>query len=243
MVSVISSPASARLGERLAQLIHSKALTATTVEVARREVVYGCLDRDRSIYLIERGQVKAIVPSREGKECLLDIYSAGDVFGELCLVGDTRTEMVSAMTPVALKRMPAGQVVAAMGDADLRDEMVRHMAGRLFERQQLIAGLVTEDSEYRLAAVLLHLGRKLGRREAHLLQIQEKITQEELSAMVGTTRSRVGYFLKRFRNAGLVNRGPGCFMAIHEPRLQSFIAQGYAAQPRPSAFPRQRTAA
>ncbi|MGW0551033.1 Crp/Fnr family transcriptional regulator [Streptomyces altiplanensis] len=238
---MIPSSSSARLGETLAQMIRLRTLTATTIEVARREVVYGCLDRDRSIYLVEQGQVKAIMPSREGKECLLDIYSAGDVFGELCLVGDGRTEMVSAMTPVVLQRMPAHQLVEAMEDAELRDEMVRHMAGRLFERQQLIAGLVTEDSEYRLASVLLHLGRKLGRREAHLLRIQEKITQEELSAMVGTTRSRVGFFLKRFRNAGLVNRGRDCFMAIHEPRLQSFIAEGY--QPRPRPMPTERTAA
>lgn len=230
---------SARLGETLAQLIRAQALTVTTVKVARREIVYGCLERDRSIYLIERGQVKAIVPSREGKECLLDIYSVGEVFGELCLVGESRTEMVSAMTPVVLHRIPAAQVVAAMEDAGLRDEMVRHMASRLFERQQLIAGLVTEDSEYRLAAVLLHLGQKLGRREEHLLRIQEKITQEELSAMVGTTRSRVGYFLKRFRDAGLVNRGRDCFMAIHEPRLQNFIAEGY----QPRRVSSQRTAA
>ncbi|WP_406207794.1 Crp/Fnr family transcriptional regulator [Kitasatospora sp. NBC_01560] len=219
------------LGESLARLIRSEALSASTIEVARREVVYGCLDRDRSIYLVEQGQVKAIVPSREGKECLLSIHTVGDVFGELCLVGRGRTETVTAMTPVVLRRMSAAKVLAAMSDAGLREEFVRYMAGRMFEQQQLIAGLVTEDSEYRLAAVLLHLGRKLGRRDAHLLRIGEKITQEELAAMVGTTRSRVGFFLKRFRNAGLVDRSRDCFMVVHEPALRAFMADGYRVRP------------
>ncbi|MFB6893870.1 Crp/Fnr family transcriptional regulator [Kitasatospora sp. NPDC056327] len=218
---------SARLGETLAHLIDTRAITATTIEAGRREVVYGCLDRNRNIYLLRQGQVKAVVPTRDGKECLVDIYSAGDVFGELCLLGSGRTEMVSAMTPVVLERMPADQLLTAMADTGLRTEIVRHMAERLFERQQLIAYLVTEDSEYRLAAVLLQLGRKIGKRDAHLLRIKEKITQEELSAMVGTTRSRVGFFLKKFCNAGLLQRGGGYFLNIHEPRLQGFITEGH----------------
>ncbi|MEV6116076.1 Crp/Fnr family transcriptional regulator [Streptomyces sp. NPDC052109] len=217
---------SAGLGETLARLIRSDALAASTIEVARREPVYGCLDRDRSIYLVEQGLVKAIVPSREGKECLLDIYSAGDVFGELCLVRDGRAESVTAMTPVVLRRMSAAKVLAAMSDVGLREQLVHYMAGRLFEQQQLIAGFVTEDSEYRLAAVLLHLGRKLGRRGKGQLRIEERITQEELAAMVGTTRSRVGYFLKRFREAGLVSRSGDCYLALHEPRLLDFMADG-----------------
>ncbi len=51
------------IGAHLARLVDAEVLSATTVEVGRREVVYGCLERDRSIYLVERGQVKAVVPS------------------------------------------------------------------------------------------------------------------------------------------------------------------------------------
>ncbi|RKT17034.1 CRP-like cAMP-binding protein [Streptomyces sp. 1114.5] len=214
------------LGTTLAQLIRCRALSASTIEVARRDVVYGSLDRDSSIYLVEKGQVKATVPSRDGKECLLDIYTVGDVFGELCLVADGRFETATAMTPTVLRRISAAKVLAALADAGLREEFVRYMARRLFEQQQSIMGLVTEDSEYRLAATLLHLGRKLGRREAQLLLIEEKITQEELAAMVGTTRSRVGLFLKRFRDAGLVGRARDCFLTVHEPRVQRFMADG-----------------
>ncbi len=214
-------------GANLSRLIRSEALCASTMEVARREVVYSCLDGDRSIYLVERGQVKASAPSREGKECLLGIYSAGEVFGELCLVGGARMETVTAMTPAVLRRIAAAKVLSALSDAGLHEEFVRYLAGRLFEQQKLITDLVTADSEYRLAAILLHLGRKLGRRKAQLLLIESRITQEELSGMVGTTRSRVGLFLKRFRDAGLISRVQGCFLAINEPRLDDFVTHGH----------------
>src|SRR6266508_2541613 len=104
-------------GANLSRLIRSEALCASTMEVARREVVYSCLDGDRSIYLVERGQVKASAPSREGKECLLGIYSAGEVFGELCLVGGARMETVTAMTPAVLRRIAAAKVLSALSEA------------------------------------------------------------------------------------------------------------------------------
>ncbi|GAA3273691.1 Crp/Fnr family transcriptional regulator [Dactylosporangium vinaceum] len=220
------------LGGTLSRLIRAEALCASTIKVGRREVVYGCLDGDRSLYLVEQGQVKAVTPSREGKECLLGIYAAGDVFGELCLVGSDRMETVIAMTPTVLRRISAAKVLSALADAGLRGEFVRYLAQRLFEQQQLIIGLVTADSEYRLAAILLHLARKHGKREEHLLRIEERITQEELSGMVGTTRSRVGYFLKRFRNAGLVATRDDCFLLVDEPRLDDFMECGYAPAAR-----------
>jgi CRP/FNR family cyclic AMP-dependent transcriptional regulator len=235
------SQLSASLGASLGRLIRTESLYASTIEVARREVVYGCLDEDRSMYLVERGQVKAVACSRDGKECLLGIYTTGEVFGELCLVGGDRLETVTAMAHTVLRRISATKLFAAMTDAGLREELVRYLAHRLFEQQQLITDLVTADSEYRLAATLLHLARKLGKRDANLLRIEERITQEELSGMVGTTRSRVGYFLKRFRNAGLVFRTQGCFLVVDEPRLDDFIARGYevpAGAARGYAVPR-----
>jgi CRP-like cAMP-binding protein len=222
-----STVPSASLGTNLARLIGGDSLCASTIKLERRDVVYGCLDGDRSMYLVEAGQLKAVAPSRDGKECLLGIYTAGDVFGELCLIDSERTETVTAMAPTLLRRISAARVVAALSDAGLREEFVRYLANRLFEQQQLITDLVTADSEYRLAAILLHLARKLGKRDAHLLRIDERITQEELSGMVGTTRSRVGFFLKRFRAAGLVSRAAGCFLVVNEPRLATFMAGGY----------------
>lgn len=193
------------------------------VTLPRRQPVYGALDDDRSIYLIERGQVKAVATSHAGKECLIGIYTAGEVFGELAIICPQRTEMVTTMTPVVLRRMHAARALTALSDAGCREEFIRRLAHRLFEQQRLIVDLVTTDSEHRLAAVLLYLGHKIGRREGQLLRIESRITQEELSSMVGTTRSRIGYFLKRFMAARMVMRTNNSCLTVHEPSMQRFI--------------------
>lgn len=211
------------LGTTLRRMIQEAALHASTLELTKHDVAYGCLDEDHSIYLVERGQLKAVTSTREGKECLLGIYTAGDVFGELCLLGRERLETVTAMTHTIVKRISSARIIAALANANLREEFVRYLTHRLFEQQQFITNLITADSEYRLATILVHLGRKIGTRDGHLLRIEERITQEELSAMVGTTRSRVGFFLKRFCQAGLVARTPDCFLVLNEPRLHNFL--------------------
>jgi CRP/FNR family transcriptional regulator, cyclic AMP receptor protein len=128
------------------------------------------------------------------------------------------------MSPSTLRRIMNSRVMAALADEGLRDDFVRYFAGRLAEQQQLILELVTGDSKHRLAAVLLHLARKLGRRDANLLSMQERITQEELASMVGTTRSRVGYFLKQFHHAGFVEKSRGVFLVVNEDRLEDYLA-------------------
>jgi len=211
--------------DTIAGLFHQSAV-GRPFALPKRQAVYGSLDDDRSIYLIERGQVKAVATSPGGKECLIGIYAAGEVFGELAIICAQRTEMVTTMTPVVLRRMNAATALDALSDTDSRDEFIRRLAHRLFEQQRLIIDLVTTDSEHRLAAILLYLGHKLGQREGSLLRIESRITQEELSGMVGTTRSRVGYFLKRFVQANMVARNGSSSLILHEPRIREFIACG-----------------
>ncbi|HEX6967246.1 MAG TPA: Crp/Fnr family transcriptional regulator [Micromonosporaceae bacterium] len=212
-----------QFGDSIRRLIQTEMLGASTLRLGRRDVAYSCLDDDRSVYLVEHGQIKAVAPARNGKECLFAIYTAGDVFGEQCLIGGARMETAIAMAPTVLKRLSSTRLLAALGDAGLRAEFVRFLTYRLAEQQRFITELITADGEYRLAAILLYLARKLGKRDGHLLRIEGRITQEELSGMVGTTRSRVGYFLKRFCQAGLIARSGNCFLIVNEPRLYNFL--------------------
>jgi CRP-like cAMP-binding protein len=222
-MSVASLPGTSP-GGNISHLIRLGSPCASVIQFAKREVVYGCLERDRNVYVVERGLVKAVAPSRDGKECLLGIYTDGDVFGDLSLFGGVRLETVTAMTPTVLSRISSVQLLDALSDPRLREEFIGYLARRLAEQQQLITDLVTTDSEYRLAAILLQLARKLGIRQGPLLRIEARITQEELSAMVGTTRSRIGFFLKRFHQAGLVARTASCALIVHEPRLDEFMS-------------------
>ncbi|HEX8092187.1 Crp/Fnr family transcriptional regulator [Jatrophihabitans sp.] len=197
---------------------------STVVTLDRKQIVYGCLDRASGVYLVERGHVKVVAPSREGRECLLGIYSTGDLVGELCLNGETRGETVTTMTKAVLRRFSRARLMSALDDASVREEFVRYLVHRLVEQQQMITHFVTADSEYRLAAVLLHVTRKMGRRSGPLLILDARITQEELSGMVGTTRSRVGLFLKHFIDSGMVLRSQDGVLAVHEQRLEAFMA-------------------
>ena len=115
-------------------------------------------------------------------------------------------------------------MLALLDHAGVREEFVRYLAQRLVEQQRLITHFVTDDSEHRLAAVLLYLARKIGQQEGEWLVIDARITQEEFAAMVGTTRSRVGLFLNRFHDIQAVQRLPGGTFRVHEQRLEAYIA-------------------
>jgi CRP-like cAMP-binding protein len=211
----------------LRRIIASEDSGSMLLRLPSRQVVYGCYgdaDGDSSIYLVEKGYVKVVTPSRDGKECLLGIFTAGGIVGELCFSPSDRCESLTTMTPAVLRRIPKLQLMALLDNAGVREEFVRYLAQRLLEQQQLITHFVTVDSERRFAAVLLHLARKMGRRDGPLLVINARITQEEFAAMVGTTRSRIGLFLSRFVDMGAVLRGPRGVLSIDETRLEAVFA-------------------
>ncbi|RCG27057.1 Crp/Fnr family transcriptional regulator [Sphaerisporangium album] len=214
----------AQFKDELQAFIARDSLSASSIRFPKRTHIYNCGERDANIYLIESGQVKTQTYTRCGKECLLSIFTAGDIFGETSLLGPERTETATVMRTSWIRRIPATGFRAAMADTRLLNGFIDHLARRLSEQQQVITTMVTMDSEQRLAAVLLRLSRKLGKRRANnLLAIEERITQEELSGMVGTTRSRVGYFLKRFRDAGLVLPVSEPFLLVNEKRLAEYV--------------------
>ncbi len=201
--------------------IAAKDSGSVLVRVPRREVVYGFGGRnaDSSIYLVEKGYVKLVTPTRAGKDCLLGIFTAGDIVGELCFGSVDRYESLTALTQAVLWRIPKARLLALLDNVGVREEFVSYLAQRLLDQQQLITHFVTVDSEHRFAAVLLYLARKIGQQEGVWLSISARITQEEFAAMVGTTRSRIGLFLKRFAEIEAVQRLPGGGLVVHEKRL------------------------
>jgi CRP-like cAMP-binding protein len=96
---------------------------------------------------------------------------------------------------------------------------------RIADQQQVIANLVTVDSEQRLGKTLLSLARTLGKKDPRSIRIELKITHEELSEMVGTTRPRISVFMQRFRNLGLIETNSDHFLIIKETRLAAYLAQ------------------
>jgi len=211
---------------QLRESLQRETMNSRAVKVARHANVYTAGDQDETVYFIESGQIKLLMLSTEGKECLLAIHSGGDIFGELCLSGlGARQETATAMKTTTLKQIPCSQFFARLRSDTLFEGFVRYLAVRIADQQQVIANLVTVDSEQRLGQTLLQLARTMGKRDPRSIRIELKITHEELSEMVGTTRPRISLFMQRFHHLGLIETNKDRFFIIKESKLTQYLAQ------------------
>jgi CRP/FNR family transcriptional regulator, cyclic AMP receptor protein len=196
-----------------------------SIKLAKHENVYTCGESGDTVYFIESGQVKLVMVSLEGRECIFAVHGAGEVFGELSLSGlGERIETATAMEATDLKAIPSAKFLALLSRNSLLEGFVRYLAVRIAEQQQVIAHLVTVDSEQRLGKTLLQLAHTLGKQGLDTLCIEHRITHEELSEMVGTTRSRISVFMQRFRNLGLIDMSTEHFLIIKEKKLTDYLA-------------------
>lgn len=218
------TPEAERFKEQMRDSLRRETLNSRAVTIPRHANVYICGDQDKMVYFIESGQIKLLLLSPEGKECLLAIHSGGDIFGELCLAGLARHESAMAMKETRLKRIPCSQFFARLSRDSLFEGFVRYLAVRIADQQQVIANLVTADSEQRLGQTLLQLARTLGKKDPRSIRIEQKISHEELSEMVGTTRPRISFFMKRFRKRGLIETNSDHFLIIKESKLADYLS-------------------
>lgn len=216
-----------RFIQQFSHLMQHETLISPAILIAKNADVYRCGEADRMIYFIESGLIKLIMRSAEDKNCLLAIHTTGDIFGELCLSGgDSRLETATAMEETALKQIPCLNFFGLLAhDSPFMAGFVQFMAVRIADQQQRITTLVTTNSEQRLGKTLLQLARKLGRKNPNSLQIELRITHEELSEMVGTTRPRISVFMQRLRNLGLIETNEDHFLIIKENRLSAYLAK------------------
>ncbi len=177
------------------------------------------------MYFIEDGQIKLVMVSSEGKECMLAIHGPGDVFGELCLSGlGGRLETATAMEDSQLKEIPCGKFLDRLATDALLEGFIRYLAVRVADQQQVIANLVTVDSEQRLGKTLLQIARKLGKKDPRSIRIEVRISHEELATMVGTTRPRISVFMQRFRNLDLIEYNSDHDLIVKEHKLEAYLA-------------------
>jgi len=220
------TPEAERFKEQMRDSLRRETMNSRAVTIPRHANVYSAGDSDELVYFIETGQIKLLLLSPEGKECLLAIHGSGDVFGELCLAGlGGRHEAAVAMKETKLKQIPCDQFFARLSRDALSEGFVRYLAVRIADQQQVIANLVTVDSEQRLGQTLLQLARTMGKKDPRSIRVELKITHEELSEMVGTTRPRISFFMQRFRNLGLIETNRDHFLIIKENKLTDYLSQ------------------
>jgi CRP/FNR family cyclic AMP-dependent transcriptional regulator len=210
-------------GDRLRDSIRLEPLLAASLNVRKGNEIYRCGDNDDNVYLIESGQIKILALSEDAKECLLAIYTAGDLFGELCLTGVSRVDSATAMKDSVLKKMRCDSFLQRLKQASLHEAFLKYVLLRVADQQKIIRNLLTADSEHRLAATLLQLAQKLGKQDMGSLRIEKRISHQELSEMVGTTRSRIGFFLRKFRELGIIVSDPKGYLIVKEANLRTYL--------------------
>lgn len=211
--------------EQMRESLQREVRNSRAVKVAKHGSVYTCGEQDEMVYFIESGRVKLLMLSPEGKECMLAIHASGDVFGELCLSGIAgRLETATAMEDTVLKKVPCAKFLERLATDSLLVGFVKYLAVRVADQQEVIANLVTVDSEQRLGKTLLHLAGQLGKKGTRSTRIELRISHEELSNMIGTTRPRVSVFMQRFRNLGLIELSEEHHLIIKEDQLTAYLA-------------------
>jgi CRP-like cAMP-binding protein len=212
--------------QKMRDSLKRETLNTAAIKMDPQSTIYSRGDQDENVYFIESGQIKLLMLAAGGKECILAIHAGGDVFGELCLSGlEARAETAVAMQKTVLKQIPCDRFFARLKDESLFEGFVQYLAVRIADQQQIIANLVTVDSEQRLGKTLLRLARTMGKRDPHSIRIELRISHEELSRMVGATQSRVSIFMQRFHNLGLIETNADNFFVIKEVKLADYLAQ------------------
>ena len=211
--------------DRLRESMSREARDTHTVHFHRQTSVYRTGDPADGVYFIETGLIKLSVLAPGGKECLLAIHAPGDVFGELCLAGEhgVRRETATAMEDTTLKAIPCREFLARLRHDALQEGFMHYLAERVTSQQEMIAHLVTVDGERRLGETLLMLGKRLGKPDPYSRRIAARISHEELSQMVGTTRPRITEFMNRLRTLGLIKVTAEHHLIVKEKKLRTHL--------------------
>jgi CRP/FNR family cyclic AMP-dependent transcriptional regulator len=189
--------------------------------IAKKQGIFAQGDAADAVFYIQKGKVKLTVVSKTGREATIGILGEGDFFGEGALAGQTlRMGSVAAMTDCELQRIDKKAMMSALHrEHSFSDLFVAYLLARNVRYEEDLVDQLFNSSEKRLARVLLllaHFGKE-GVPES----VVPKISQESLAEMVGTTRSRVSFFMNRFRKLGFVNYsgGPEGGLQVHSSLL------------------------
>ena len=170
-----------------------------------------------AIFYIKKGNVKLTVVSKQGKEAVVAILKGGDFFGEGCLAGQQlRMSTAVAISDCSVMELKKAAVVRLLQEEPMfSDLFIAHLLSRNIKFEEDLVDQLFNSSEKRLARVLLLLANFGKERQPDL--VIPKISQETLAGIVGTTRSRVSFFMNRFRKLGFIDYNGG--LKIHSSLL------------------------
>jgi CRP-like cAMP-binding protein len=186
---------------------------------SKKQTIFVQGDPSDAVFYIQEGKVKLTVVSTVGKEATIGILNEGSFFGEGCLTGQPlRLCAATAMTDCSVMRIEKNAMVEVLHrEHAFSDMFVAYLLTRTIRYEEDLVDQLFNSSEKRLARILLllaHFGKE-GKAEVAI----PKISQETLAEMVGTTRSRVSFFMNRFRKLGFINYQTGDDLQVHSSLL------------------------
>jgi CRP-like cAMP-binding protein len=174
-------------------------------EFQKDEQIYGQGDVAKSVMYIQKGNVKFSVVSATGKVAVVAMLGPNDFFGEGCMAGQSfRMGTATAITPTTLLAIDKNELLDMLRTQDkLSDSFIEYLLSHKNRVEEALLDQLFNSSEKRLARALLVLGR-YGRVQHQLVDELPTVSQETLSEIIGTTRSRVNFFMNKFRKLGFI---------------------------------------
>ena len=190
-------------------LLDSAGVARKPKEFKKAEVVYSQGDVAKSVLYLQKGGVKLTVINEVGKEAIVAILGPGNFFGEGCLAGQpVRMGTATAITPSTVHVIEKDEMLKLLHEQHaLSDQFISFMLARNIRIEEDLIDQLFNSSEKRLARTLLLLAR-YGK-EGQPNGLLPHVSQETLAEMVGTTRSRVNFFMNKFRKLGLIKYNGG----------------------------------
>ena len=183
----------------------------------KRQVVFVQGTPADEVFYVKKGRIKLSVVSKAGKEAIIAIFDPGDFLGEGLLAGrPRRIGTARAMTDSSILRLPQAAMIAALRDhPEFSEIFMAHLLSRNLKIEEDLLDHLFNSSEKRLARLLLLLANfgKDGKHEP----VFPKMSQETLAEMIGTTRSRVSFFMNKFRDLGFIDYNDG--LEVHSSLL------------------------
>lgn len=184
--------------------LYSTGLGKSIAQFKRNDTIFRQGDAALEVFYVQKGSVKLTVVNESGREAVVAILAAGDFFGEGCLT----TQSISVATAIcltgttllAIKKKEMIQVLSA--EHAFSNHFIAYMLGRNMRVEQDLIDQLFNNSEKRLARTLLMLAQ-YGRKDQPNKMIAH-LSQETLAEMIGTTRSRVNFFMNKFRDLGFI---------------------------------------
>jgi len=184
--------------------LDSAGVARRVVEYRRSRKIYSQGDPATSVMFLQKGPVKLSVVNETGKEAVVAILGPGDFLGEGCLAGQSIC-MATAITiaPTAVLVIEKDEMIRTLHEEhEFSDRFIAYMLARNIRVEEDLIDQLFNSSEKRLARALLLLARYGA--QGHPQKVLPKVSQEMLAEMIGTTRSRVNFFMNKFRKLGFI---------------------------------------